>query len=112
SLSHMTTSDCCVFIHALICLGASIIMISYWCEEVKPLRPILHTYVEDADAVYNKAIEAGATSIREPENQFYGDRSGGVMDKWGNQWWISTHIEDVSEEELKRREEEFKKKKK
>jgi|SRR5690554_4584003 len=111
-LTHMTKSDSGVVIHAEMFIGDSIIMISDGSEEFKPLRTMLHMYVEDADAVYKKAIEAGATSIREPENQFYGDRSGGVMDKWGNQWWISTHIEDVSEEELKRREEEFKKKKK
>jgi PhnB protein len=46
---------------------------------------------------------AGATSMREPENQFYGDRSAGVKDAFGNVWWIATHIEGVSPEELKRR---------
>lgn len=56
-----------------------------------------------ADAVYERALKAGATSIMEPADQFYGDRHGGVTDPFGNQWWIATHIEDVSNEELARR---------
>jgi PhnB protein len=60
-------------------------------------------YVDDADATYQRALAAGATSIMPPSDQFYGDRMGGVTDMCGNQWWIATHIEDVSEEELERR---------
>jgi len=48
-------------------------------------------------------LKAGAESISAPANQFYGDRSGGVKDSWGNQWWIATHVEDVSSEEVSRR---------
>lgn len=104
-------SDEGVIVHSEMFVGNSIIMISDSTEEFKPVKSLFHLYVENADSVFKKAIEAGAESIREPENQFYGDRSGGVKDKWGNQWWISTHIEDVSDEEMKRREEEFRKKK-
>jgi uncharacterized glyoxalase superfamily protein PhnB len=60
-------------------------------------------YVNDVDAVFKTAVAAGAKSVREPENMFYGDRMGGVTDKWGNHWWIGTHVEDVSPEEMKRR---------
>ena len=60
-------------------------------------------YVNDADAVFKTAVAAGARSERQPENMFYGDRMGGVVDKWGNHWWIGTHVEDVSPEEMKRR---------
>ena len=60
-------------------------------------------YVEDADATYQRALEAGGTSILEPQDMFYGDRHGGVKDPSGNSWWIATHIEDVSAEELKSR---------
>ena len=49
------------------------------------------------------ALAAGATSIREPADQFYGDRSAGVKDFCGNEWWMATHIEDVSQEEMERR---------
>lgn len=73
-------------------------------SEAFPAFPLMaNVYVDDADAVFAGAIELGATSLREPEDQFYGDRTGGVIDSQGNQWWISTHIEDVSEEEMQRR---------
>jgi uncharacterized glyoxalase superfamily protein PhnB len=49
------------------------------------------------------AIRAGAKSLREPADQLYGDRSGGVVDAAGNQWWIATHVEDVAPEEIDRR---------
>jgi PhnB protein len=67
------------------------------------MRTMLHLYMPDTDAVYKSALDAGAVSIREPADQFYGDRSGGVRDFCGNQWWIATHIEDVSMEEMQRR---------
>ena len=54
--------------------------------------------------VYETAIAAGAKSLREPADQFYGARSAGVEDPFGNHWWIATQIEDVSDEELKKRE--------
>src|SRR5690606_23957228 len=60
-------------------------------------------YVEDVDSVFERAIEAGATSKRGVENQFYGDRSGTLEDPFGHVWTISTHVEDVPPDELKRR---------
>jgi PhnB protein len=62
-----------------------------------------YLYVEDTDAVYRKALAAGATSVMEPADQFYGDRNAGVKDPSGDLWWIATHIEDVTPEELARR---------
>ena len=64
---------------------------------------MLHLYLEDVDAVYQRAMQAGAKSLREPADQLYGDRSGGVEDAFGNQWWIATHVEDVTSEEMERR---------
>src|SRR5437016_10611301 len=63
----------------------------------------LHLYLEDVDAVAKKAIAAGATLKRPVENQFYGDRLGSIIDPFGHLWHISTHIEDVSPEEIGRR---------
>jgi len=57
------------------------------------------------DAAYKRAVQAGGTSLREPADQFYGDRSAGVQDACGNQWWLATHVEDVSSEEVQRRQE-------
>ena len=63
----------------------------------------LHLYVTDTDAAYRRVIQAGAISVTEPADQFYGDRSGGVKDRFGNLWWIATHKEDVSPEEMHKR---------
>ena len=60
-------------------------------------------YVEDVDARVEQAVAAGAKLVRPVKDQFYGDRSGGVEDPFGHFWYISTHIEDLSPEETKRR---------
>jgi PhnB protein len=60
-------------------------------------------YVEDVDAVFGRAIEAGAKAIRPVANQFYGDRSGQFEDPFGHQWSVATHVEDVSPEEMAKR---------
>lgn len=93
--------------HAELEIGDSVLMMSEATEKYPPMPSSLYLYVEDVDAVYNKAIRAGGISLREPTDEFYGDRSSGVSDPGGNQWWIATHIEEVSPEEMKRREEEF-----
>jgi PhnB protein len=63
----------------------------------------LHAYVEDVDAVFEKALAAGAKSLRPVENQFYGDRSGQFEDPFGHRWNVASHVEDVDEEEMSRR---------
>src|SRR5690348_3667073 len=60
-------------------------------------------YVEDVDAVFNQAVAAGANVARPVADQFYGDRTGGVTDPFGHAWYIATHKEDVSSEELQKR---------
>ena len=88
--------------HAEVKIGDSMVMIGQ-APAGQNMPSMLYLYVPDTDALYHSAIAAGATSIREPADQFYGDRSGGVRDISGNQWWIATHIEDVSSEEMERR---------
>jgi len=63
----------------------------------------VHVYVEDADAVFAKALSLGATTTREMEDQFYGDRLGQFEDPWGHRWNVASHVEDVSPEEMERR---------
>jgi PhnB protein len=63
----------------------------------------LHLYVEDADATFERAVQAGAKSLRPMEDRFYGDRSGQFEDPYGHRWNVATHVEDVSEEEMQRR---------
>jgi PhnB protein len=60
-------------------------------------------YVPDVDAAFGRALRAGATEQRAVQDQFYGDRSGTLVDPFGIVWTIATHVEDVSEEEVKRR---------
>ena len=60
-------------------------------------------YVTDCDAVFKRAVDAGATVQRPLADQFYGDRSGTVVDPFGNRWTIATHKEDVSKEEMEKR---------
>jgi len=88
--------------HAQARIGDSHLMIGTASEEFPAFPFMLNVYVDDVDAAFAKAVEHGATPLREPANQFYGDRTGGVLDSQGNQWWLSTHIEDVSEEEIRR----------
>lgn len=67
----------------------------------------LHLYVKDVDACFNKAIAAGAKALRPVQDQFYGDRSGTLEDPFGHVWTISTHKEDLSPEEIRKRSEAF-----
>jgi PhnB protein len=89
--------------HTELRIGDSVVMLADAHDGHAPMQAMLHVYVDDADAAYRRALGAGATSVQEPTNQFYGDRSGGVKDPCGNLWWIATHIEDVPREELSRR---------
>jgi PhnB protein len=61
----------------------------------QPMPTMFYLYVEDCDGLYKRAMAAGATSISEPKDQPYGDRSGGVTDPFGNKWYIATHIKDM-----------------
>jgi Glyoxalase-like domain len=63
----------------------------------------LHVYVEDSDATFRRAIDAGAKSLRAIEDQFYGDRSGQFEDPFGHKWNVATHVEDVPPEEMRER---------
>ncbi len=89
--------------HAEMQIGDSRVMMGEASEQWKPRPCGLYLYVEDVDGVYRKAVEAGGKSLGEPTTHQYGDRSGGVEDPCGNQWWIATHVEDVSAEEFERR---------
>lgn len=93
--------------HAEVRIGDSLIMLGEAMGEFKPMPGSIYLYVNDADASYKRALQAGATSITEPADQFYGDRNAGVKDPAGNCWWIATHKEDVAPEELARRAEAF-----
>jgi uncharacterized glyoxalase superfamily protein PhnB len=89
--------------HAAIRIGDSMVMMGEARGDHKPMPCSLYLYVPDADAIYRQALQAGATSLMEPADQFYGDRNAGVKDPAGNQWWIGTHKENVPPAELEKR---------
>ena len=101
--------------HAEFEIGDSVLMLASEFPELEALSPksvggtpvSLSLYVENVDEVYARALAAGAKEIRPLANQFYGDRSGTILDPFGHQWSLSTHVEDVEPEELERRSKEM-----
>ena len=97
--------------HAEIRIGDSIVMLADEHLEINARSPktvggtpvSLHLYVRDVDAVARQATAAGAKTVRPVQTQFNGDRSGTLEDPFGHQWHVSTHVEDVSPAELRRR---------
>jgi PhnB protein len=79
-------------IHAEVQVGDSVIMLGSANAEWPALSAMIHLYLPDVDGVFQRALEAGATAIREPGDMPYGDRTGGVRGPCGNQWWIATHL--------------------
>ena len=89
--------------HVEVRIGDSVIMMGEPNEKFPAMPSMIYLYVPDTDAAYQRAVQAGGTSLMEPADQFYGDRNAGVRGPSGNIWWIGTHVEDVSPEEMERR---------
>jgi PhnB protein len=102
---HRTSQPDGTIMHAQLKIGDSPLMLGEAGPQWKPMPCSIYLYVKDTDATYKQAIAAGGKSLMAPADQFYGDRNAGVTDPSGNQWWIATHIEDVSDEEMKKRSE-------
>ena len=105
-IHNMTRPDGTIM-HAEVKIGDSVVMMGEAMGNCQPMPSSLYLYVPDADAVYKRALQAGATSTMEIGNQFWGDRVGGVKDPAGNQWMIATHKEDVPPDEMRKRAEAF-----
>jgi PhnB protein len=97
--------------HAELKIGDSVIMLadepengSHKSAQTLGGSPVsLMIYIADVDKVFARAISAGAKETRAVQDQFYGDRSGNLIDPFGHIWTVSTHVEDVSAEEMERR---------
>jgi PhnB protein len=97
--------------HAEIRIGDSVVMLSDEWPDMNLRGPknrggvtaSLMVYLPDVDAAFARAIDAGAAQERPVADQFYGDRSGTLIDPFGHRWMISTHIEDVTPKEMDRR---------
>jgi PhnB protein len=94
--------------HAELEIGDSLIMLADEFPEMEARGPkavggtpvSLHVYVEDADGVFDRAIQAGARALQAVEDKFYGDRSGQFEDPFGHHWSVATHVEDVPPDEM------------
>jgi PhnB protein len=89
--------------HTELRVGDSVIMLSEANAQMPATPVMLHLYVDDVDAAFDRAVKAGGVVVQKPAVQFYGDRSGGVKEPGGNTIWIATHVEDVAPDELKKR---------
>jgi len=97
--------------HAELLLGGAALMLSDECPQTNVRGPhtiggspvCLMLYVDDVDAVVERALAAGATLLRPVENQFYGDRGGKLSDPFGHIWWLASRIEDLAPDEIQRR---------
>lgn len=101
--------------HAEIRIGDSAIMLSDEWPDMNALSPksrggataAFMIYVDDADAAFDQAIKAGGSVDKPVQDQFWGDRTGTVIDPYGHKWTLATHIEEVSEEEMQARMQEW-----
>ena len=84
-------------------VGDSLLLVGNATEEYPAFPAMLCVYLDDVDAAYVSALVAGASSLRPPEDQVYGNRSAGVVDAEGNQWWLTTRIEDLTRDEISER---------
>lgn len=89
--------------HAQVRIGDAMVMVGEAPAQGPASPAMLYLYVTDADEVYARALAAGGTSLREPRDEFYGDRAAGVGDVAGNQWWIATRKENLTQEEMEKR---------
>lgn len=89
--------------YAELSLGNSVIMLCEANTSNAATPTNINLYVNDTDAVYQSALKAGASSVSEPADQPYGERTGIVKDGAGNRWWISTQQEDLTPDEIKKR---------
>ena len=89
--------------HTELRIRDSVVMLGGASEQWKAMPTMLYLYVDKVDEVYQRALSAGGKSMKAPENQFYGDRTAAVIDQSGNQWWLATHVEEISAEEMERR---------
>jgi PhnB protein len=97
--------------HAELQIGDSVVMLADTFPDMGGKSPkdvggspvTMMVYVEDVDDCFNRALDNGATEVRKVEDQFYGDRAGQLEDPWGHLWFVASHVEDVPDEEMKRR---------
>lgn len=86
--------------HAEFNVNGGLLMLSQASAEYPAMPCMLHLYIPEVDSVFARAIAAGGKALREPADMPYGDRTGGLLDPCGNQWWLATRLEDLSVQEM------------
>jgi PhnB protein len=97
--------------HAEMKIGDSVVMLADEAPEMDFVSPqarggtsvLMHLYVKDVDATVEQAVRAGAKMIRPVQDQFYGDRAGGIEDPYGHRWYIATHKEELTPAQIRKR---------
>ena len=89
--------------HAEVRIGDSVVMLTDASDAMSAQPTALYVYVRDVDATHQQAVAAGGTSREEPSDKFYGDRTSTIVDPFGNQWFLATHVEDVDMDEMRKR---------
>ena len=98
---HASDSD--VIIHAKVRIGDTVVELSEGRAPWGPRAVAHHYYTENCDEVFARGLTGGCKELRPMADQFYGDRSGSLLDAWGNHWYIASHIEDLTPEEIAER---------
>ncbi len=86
---HLQKRDDGSIAHASLRIEECMVMLAESTPDYPAMPAMIYLFMDDCDSTYHKAISAGGTSLREPTNETYGDRSSGVKDPGGNQWWIA-----------------------
>ena len=98
---HANDSD--VIIHAKVRIGDTVVELSEGRAPWGPRAVAHHYYTENCDEVFARGLIGGCKELQPVADQFYGDRSGSLLDAWGNHWYIASHIEDLTPEQIAER---------
>jgi uncharacterized glyoxalase superfamily protein PhnB len=96
-------NDSGAILHAKLRIGDTVVEVGEGRAPFGPRVVAHHYYTEDCDGVFKHALENGCKELQPMTDQFYGDRSGSLLDAWGNHWYIASHREDLTPEEIKQR---------
>jgi PhnB protein len=93
-------SSSCTIQHAKVRIGDTVVELSEGRTPWGPRPVALHYYLENCDAIFARGLANGCKELQPMADQFYGDRSGSLLDGWGNHWYIASHLEDLTPEEI------------
>jgi PhnB protein len=93
-------SSNCTIQHAKVRIGDTVVELSEGRAPWGPRAVALHYYLENCDAIFARGLANGCKELQPMADQYYGDRSGSLLDGWGNHWYVASHLEDLTPEEI------------